>query len=323
MGVAMHNTFDTSAFPAEACRTRQVLDHVHDHLVRFPAAPGPALEALSAELRGARREQSADQWDQTIAACRAHPLRRLLEQDPLTARAAAMSRGYQGDAALLDIIYDRDYRAQWRIPVTPLGEAIFRHTIDCQAPSAVRERRVFLASQIDACCAANPQAHILAAACGHLRELELSHAVRSGTFGRFVGLDQDPETLTSVRRNWGPCGVEAMTASVTTFLLNPRRSHRYDFIYVAGLYDYLDDGAARLVTSTLMDLLRPGGRLLIGNFAPETRDAGYMEAFMGWRLIYRDVAALRRLAAGSEQTTAAIVPDTTGAVIYLDLTAAG
>ena len=34
----------------------------------------------------------------------------LLHQDPLSARAYARPRGYQGDAELLDMIYTGDYR---------------------------------------------------------------------------------------------------------------------------------------------------------------------------------------------------------------------
>jgi SAM-dependent methyltransferase len=246
-------------------------------------------------------------------------LRDLLHEDPLTARAYAMSRGYQGDAELLDIIYDRDYHKVWRMPVSPAGDAIFRYTIDCQAPAAVRERRQFLAAQIDEACAQNPSIEILSAACGHLRELELSEAIQTETFGRFVGLDQDLATLDAVRRKWGRFGVEATAASVTAFLFNPLPAPQFNFVYCAGLYDYLEETFAVLVTRKLIEMVRPGGRLLIGNYTPDTGDSGYMEAFMGWKLLYRNHAELLQLAADRRIEQASIVEDSTGAVIYLDL----
>jgi len=298
--------------------TQQVLDRVHAHLLQHPDAVGPALDTLSSELLAARREQTPSAWARTIELARRHPLCALLHQDPLTARAFAMSRGYQGDAELLDIIYDRDYRRCWPVPVTPLGDAIFRYIIDCQAPSAVRERRSFLASEIDHVCKANPSAEILSAACGHCRELELSEAIRTRAFGRFVGLDQDGETLDHLQRTWGSHGVEPMAASVTTFLLNPRPLPQFDLVYSAGLYDYLEPGVAGLVTHKLIEMVKPGGRLLIGNYTSNTRDAGYMEAFMGWQLVYRDAGVMQRLAEHRRVARASIVHDTTGAVIYLD-----
>lgn len=313
--------FERGQAANDASRIVHVLDEVRAQLLKEPVAVEAPLRVLSAELRRAKSDVPASEWEQLIAVCRAHPLCALLHQDPLTARAFAKTRGYQGDAGLLDIIYDRDYRRHASEPVTPLGDAVFRHTVDCQAPRAVRERRAFLAAQIDECCARNPGAHILAAACGHLRELELSAAVQTQTFGRFVGLDQDAATLAHVRQTWGPLGVEAIPATVSAFLLGASRS-RYDFIYVAGLYDYLDDSLAHSATRKLATMLRPGGRLLIGNFTGATEDAGYMEAFMDWRLIYRSGADLLTMADGTGAREASIVADSTGAVIYLDLTVA-
>ena len=34
-------------------------------------------------------------------------------------------------------------------------------------------------------------------------------------------------------------------------------------------------------------MLKENGRLLIANFMPSNPDMGYMEAFMGWELLYR------------------------------------
>lgn len=294
------------------------LDRLHHQLQQDNSAVRPVLDALSSAMLAAKRQQEPVTWARTIEAARRHPICALLHEDPLTARAFAMSRGYQGDAELLDIIYDRDYSRCWRSPVTALGDAIFRYTIDCQAPAAVRERRTFLAREIDLACAADPRTEILSAACGHCRELELSEAIQSRSFGRFVGLDQDGATLEHIQRTWAAYGVEPMAASVTTVLLNSRGLPQFDFVYSAGLYDYLEPGLAELVTHKLIDAVRPGGRLLIGNYTPDTIDAGYMEAFMGWHLIYRDADAMRRLVQHRRVADVSIIRDTTGAVIYLD-----
>jgi hypothetical protein len=52
----------------------------------------------------------------------------------------------------------------------------------------------------------------------------------------------------------------------------------------------------------MFSMLRPGGRLLIANYARESDGTGYMESFMGWHLIYRDEADIRQLAASIDET---------------------
>ena len=174
-----------------AASAQKLLDETKRELEWAPTRPAPALDSLVSRLRALKREQSPPEWDATVEECRTHSLRELLHEDPLTARAYARPRGYQGDAELLDMIYTGDYRPLCSVPVTELGDAIFRYTIQCKAPKAVCIRREFLATQIDEVCESIPSAHILSVACGHLREAELSDFVQSGAFGRFVALDQD------------------------------------------------------------------------------------------------------------------------------------
>ena len=51
------------------------------------------------------------------------------------------------------------------------------------------------------------------------------------------------------------------------------------------------------LTRLMFDMLAPGGRLLVANFAPNLRDIGYMETYMGWNLIYRTPDQMNALAA--------------------------
>ena len=74
---------------------------------------------------------------------------------------------------------------------------------------------------------------------------------------------------------------------------------QFDLIYSAGLYDYLPDALARLLTSKLPQMLRPQGRLLIGNFVPTGSGRGDMELFMDWTRVLRNEGAVRNLAAGA------------------------
>ena len=61
------------------------------------------------------------------------------------------------------------------------------------------------------------------------------------------------------------------------------------------LADYLSQRFARVLTRTLFEMLKPGGRLLVANMTPET-NAAYLEAFMDWWMTYRDDENMRDLA---------------------------
>jgi extracellular factor (EF) 3-hydroxypalmitic acid methyl ester biosynthesis protein len=59
-------------------------------------------------------------------------------------------------------------------------------------------------------------------------------------------------------------------------------------VYSTGLFDYLDARVGRRLVTAMFQMLRPGGSLVVANFLPGIRDIGYMEAFMDWRLVYRN-----------------------------------
>ena len=138
---------------------------------------------------------------------------------------------------------------------------------------------------------------VLALAAGHLREVDLSTAVRSGD-ASITALDQDEESLAVVHREYAQYGVKATPASVRHILAGRLKLPASDLSYTAGLYDHLTEPVATRLTSLMSDALRPGGTLLPANFLPDIPDVGYMESLMDWHLIYRDDAEMRALLAG-------------------------
>ena len=225
-------------------------------------------------------------WQDAIANIVApHRLRPMLHQEPMTRRAFEKPRGYPGDAALLDLIY-RD--APFADAMTPLGERMHAWVPSGPSMKSVCERRVILAALIDRIAIERPMPRILSLACGHLREAQRSDAVRNRTIGEFVAVDQDALSLEVVAREANGAPITPVKASIRRFLVDHTIYGDFDLIYSAGLYDYLDDETAKRLTTSMFAALRPGGTLVVANFAPELRDIGYMEAMMDWRLIYRD-----------------------------------
>ncbi len=80
--------------------------------------------------------------------------------------------------------------------------------------------------------------HILSVACGYLRELTFSFYFKKGKIGRFVALDQDKQTLNTVKEEFCNYNIEIIKSSIMVILKN-RIKGKFDLVYSSGLYDYL------------------------------------------------------------------------------------
>lgn len=281
---------DTRRSPAERdAELNGVLNEAHHLLVNSHGdqfAVGKAMDGLFGGLAKLKTTCSPEDWQICIQNSRAHAVLPLVHQDPFTARAFAKPRGYAGDAELLDLIYGPEER--WPEPVaTPLGLDIYRYTANAPAAEGVRARRAFVADLIDQTTYDQPGKHILAIAAGHLREANLTTAVRRRRIGRFVALDADPVSLKEVDRAYGPYGVETVPTPFASLITNRIQLGNFDVIYSTGLFDYLNVNTGKRLVTTLFNMLNPGGQLVVANFMPGIRDIGFMEAFMDWKLIYR------------------------------------
>ncbi|MDR3689990.1 MAG: class I SAM-dependent methyltransferase [Fimbriimonas sp.] len=251
--------------------------------------------------------------------CLAHPIRALLHQDPFTHHAFSKPSGYSGDARLIDYMYGcADPPAE----TTDVGRSIFTHTTQGPAGRSVVARRDILSKLVDAIAARIEKPRILSVACGHLREAESCRSVRDGMLGEWIGIDQDPHSVALVNGNHRHNCVRAEVGSVRALLTGKHDLGKFDLIYAAGLYDYLEDRTATRLTTRLFEMLRPGGSVLIANFLPTLRDIGYMESFMAWHLIYRDERQIRNLIGGIDSAAVARTEtffDEPGNIVFLQV----
>ncbi|MCK7488834.1 MAG: class I SAM-dependent methyltransferase [Anaerotruncus sp.] len=67
-----------------------------------------------------------------------------------------------------------------------------------------------------------------------------------------------------------------------------------DFVYTAGLFDYLSDRASNRLIHKLYSFLKPGGSLVIGNFGLYNPQRFIMEFRAEWFLIHRGEFELRK-----------------------------
>jgi hypothetical protein len=250
-----------------------------------------------------------------------HRFKNTVHQSPFSYRSYTQPRGYAGDAVTLDYIYGLRGPGE----VSEIGREIFEWERATPSSAAVRGRRDLLAVYIDETARMTTRPRILAVACGHLRELALSPAFRDGQIGEFYGLDQDTESLSVVENEWKEMGVQPVAGSVRGLLTGKQKFSGMDFVYAAGLYDYLQLPVAQRLTEVMFDMLHPGGRLLVANFHPSLTDIASMETTMNWWLIYRDEAEMDDVAAGIDAGKIArkrIIPDANRTLVYLELTRA-
>ena len=285
-----------------------------------------ALDDISGmpELAGAldtiRRDLSPEEWQAYIAdVVVPHRVRPLLYEEPFTRRAFEKPRGYAGDAPMLDLVY-ADCSPRMRL--TPLGAKLHDWAITSAGCASVRARRDILAALIDRIAVERPSPRMLSVACGHLREAQRSEAVRRGAVAEFVALDQDRESLALIAREQRSHNVTPVHATIRRFLAGGSTFGTFDLVYAAGLYDYLEEPVAQALTAAMFRTLRPGGTLLVANFAPNLVDIGYMEAVMEWMLIYRTEMEVERFAAripAVEIAERQTFRDEPGNVVYLTL----
>lgn len=280
------------------------------------------LDALISRLTAFRAGAAGPSWQRLVAHIQGHHLFALLQEDPFTRRAYEKPRGYAGDAVLLDYIYGSGRYGEALHRTTPTGRRLYNHNRMSPACQAVRNRRDLLGHEIGAQLAYGDAVRILSVAAGHLREAAQVPWAGVSNLDLFLAVDQDPDSLHEINRQGYHPRLQTRTQSIRHILTGKMPEQAFDLIYVAGLYDYLEDRVGARLIEVLFDKLRADGKLLIANFVPTTADAGYMEAFMDWRLIYRDSSELATLAAGldrelvGEQRT---FLDPSGQIAFLEL----
>lgn len=278
----------------------QYLDDLQAALVTAPAS-APVRVAAAIDYFSRLRLHHGSNWSDLVKSeISAHAAIKSIRLCPLTGRCAAKPRGYAGDAVMIDHIYGTG------VPldpiINPVTQAIYAYATSSPASRSVRYRRYRLADLIDS--SATQQLHmgrqglrVLSVAAGHGREIELSAAFRQGLISEFVALHQDQASLDELKRSYASTTsqVTALKLSIKQLLGGGHDLGKFDLIYSAGLYDYLDTPLAKRLTARLFNLLNPSGRLLYANFAPDIHGVGYMEAAMDWWLTYRSAIETRAL----------------------------
>ncbi|WEX75133.1 class I SAM-dependent methyltransferase [Sinorhizobium numidicum] len=262
--------------------------------------PAAVTHQLIGALHAMRAKFHSSVWQALIPMVQNHSVSDFFHHDPFTRWSFEKPRGYSGDAQLIDFIYGHPSVSEEIAKASPLGRALYDYTKNAPSSVAVRERRDLLTRYVDEIAAERgPETEILTIAAGHLREADRSTALKERRIRRWVALDQDPLSVGSIARDFNGTCVEAIDGSVRGLLTKAHNLGQFDFIYAAGLYDYLTDKVAVKLTQRCLQMLKPNGVFLFANFADDISDDGYMETFMNWALLLRSEADMWRIINGS------------------------
>ncbi len=182
---------------------------------------------------------------------------------------------------------------------------------------SLRARKLHLAREIAEVIRISPRPRILALSAG--RMLEAEDALQSGHLhhAQFVALGQEPEECAYVRKRYAACCQREQLVVADDW-----DSTSYDLIYAPFLLDSMEDSPAAMWLERAADRLRAGGRLLAANFAPGSRDQGWIEACWSWQPHYRSEEQLAELVMSLACPAVrghALFRDETGVSTFLEL----
>lgn len=215
----------------------------------------------------------------------------LIDNGPLHSRARNKPLGYAGDYLIIDWIYTR------KTAKSGLGKYFDQFFHTCEAAQAVRNRKKYFINKCLELSHKSPDAvNILDLGCGPCRDvLETFQASSNGKNLHFHCIDHEVEAIQYasklLRHTEAQNNIRLEQANVLRF----RSNQKYDLIWSAGLFDYLEDGMASLLLKKLWRFLKDDGQIIFGNFSPSNPTKTGMDLALHWKLIHRSAYDLIQL----------------------------
>jgi extracellular factor (EF) 3-hydroxypalmitic acid methyl ester biosynthesis protein len=285
-----------------------------------------------------RFEEIADGVDEELRPVHEHFARRHLHPlflcSPFGYRAYHKPLGYAGDYMMVDMILRPPYE----------GSSLFAQTMNLwllrQYPSEAHRNRIdqlvcWLEGEAARRQACGKSCRVLSLGCGPAHEIQ--RFLGAGPLADGVDLelvDMNDETLEHVtetlellkQRHGRRAMIRTRKRSVLGLLRDasrvsePASGRRQDFIYCAGLFDYLTDGACRQLLKVCWDWLAPGGKLVATNVDNSRPFRHMLEFLLDWHLIYRDREKMLKLVPSEiPKEACGLTSDPTGVNLFLEI----
>lgn len=209
-------------------------------------------------------------------------------------RAINKPRGYAGDYEMMNQLYRGGYEG-----IDLYGRIINYYVANEAAGSSVRFRRDYFLRHFGELFEHFSRPAVLSVACGPAVEIqEFCRRSSAKELERvaFTLFDLDREALEHAQtkifevamKGNKTVNVEFINASVKAFLSSQvELKKRFEFIYSAGLFDYLDNLTSASLVRHFSRMLSPGGRLVIGNFTKANPTKAFCHLILNWNLVHK------------------------------------
>jgi len=175
--------------------------------------------------------------------------------------------------------------------------------------------------------------HVFNMGCGPAREIQdflMDSYPGQQTYFTLVDFNDETLAYTSKvlgevkKRNQCSAQFRMVRKSVNQLLKeafkNQSGNAKYDFVYCAGLLDYLTDPVSKRVLEVLYDLVAPNGLLVITQVDESNPSRNWMEYVLDWHLIYRNGHKLAALVPDSAQPDLVTIRSVgTGVNVFLEI----
>lgn len=213
-------------------------------------------------------------------------------------RCYSKPRGYSGDFLAISDLYED--RAQG---IGRLGALIDRCFLNEPAAAAVRNRRQLMKEEILGLLEArNEPTHVTSLACGPATELfDIFEQLPNPALLAATLVDLDFQALAFVADKRDSRQLKQHMHLVQANLVHVASGKHtldlapQDLIYSIGLIDYFADEFVVKLLNRIHEMLRPKGKVILGNFHPNNPTKALMDHVLEWKLIHRNEKDMDRL----------------------------
>ena len=214
-------------------------------------------------------------------------------------RFVSKPRGFAGDYWTIELIYRNQPTGWGRV-----GGLLDRCFLECPPGDAVRNRRLLISEQICITVGAHPdrRVRVTSLACGPAEEVfDAIHVLGGSALPQLTLVDFDYQALAFVATKRDALRLGRVIALVHANLVDvaigraPMPGSDQDLVYTIGLIDYFNDELVVKLLNVIHGMLRPGGRVIVGNFHPRNPIKAFMDRVLEWRLRHRTEQDLDRL----------------------------